>query len=426
MPANTAAPTPTNVRPLFRPQAIQFHGLKMTSGAPLRPPVSFAVMTAAMVIAVVAMFTYLGTQSYARKAAVTGYLAPVHGVVRVLPPKPGIIVSVAVAEGDTVKAGEPLLRVQTRRTAIGGTDVDATVRQTLIQQRDLQLRQIGLEEATAQSESERLRERISQLQQECDSLALQINSQRDRAALADEQATVSRDLAAKGFVSAVEQRRREDARISQIQALDTLRQQRAAKQGELTELRFALTELPGRSADKIAALRAAAAELDTRLAEAEGQRAYLITAPASGRVSAIQATEGNPADPAQPLLSIVPEGEELQAVLFVPERAIGFVTPGQPVRLALDAFPFERFGAQDGTIATVARTLLRPEQLSSVMEPPHDPSYRVTVVLNRQTITAYGRDIPLQADMQLRANIIFDRRSFIQWLLDPVLSVRKA
>jgi membrane fusion protein len=398
----------------------------MASGAPLRPPVSFAVMTAAMVAAVIAMFTYLGTQSYARKAAVTGYLAPMHGVVRVMPPKAGISVSVTVAEGDTVHAGDPLLRVRTERTAIGGADVDATIRQTLTQQRDLQLRQVTLEEATAQSESERLRERIGRLQQECDSMALQIASQRDRAALAEEQALVSRDLAAKGFVSAVEQRRREDGRISQVQALDTLRQQLAAKQGELVELRFALTQLPGRTANRVANLRSASAELDTRLAEAEGQRAYLIVAPASGRVSAVQASAGNPADPTQPLLSIVPEGEDLQAVLFVPERAIGFVAPGQSVRLALDAFPFERFGAQDGTIASVARTLLRPEQLNAVMQPPKEASYRVTVALNKQDISAYGRNIPLQADMQVRANIIFDRRSFLQWILDPVLSARKS
>jgi membrane fusion protein len=141
-------------------------------------------------------------------------------------------------------------------------------------------------------------------------------------------------------------------------------------------------------------------------------------------VSALQANEGSQADPTRPLLSIVPEGEELQAVLFVPERAIGFVAPGQDVRLSLDAFPFQRFGAQFGTIAAVARTLLRPDQLSTAIQPPSEPAYRVTVSLRSQSITAYGRSIPLQADMQLRADIIFDRRGFAQWLLDPVLSGR--
>jgi membrane fusion protein len=248
--------------------------------------------------------------------------------------------------------------------------------------------------------------------------------QNGRVGLADEQASVSRDLVAKGYVSAVEQRRREDVRLSQAQVLDALRQQLAAKEGELVELRFALAQLPDRSADRLAILRVAAAEIDSRLAEAEGQRAYLVVAPASGRVSAMQATPDNLADPTRPLMSVVPEGETLQAVLFVPERAIGFVAPGQDVRLSLDAFPFQRFGAQYGTVTDIARALLRPEQFSPAILPPSEPSYRVIVALRAQSITAYGRSIPLQADMQLRADIIFDRRSFVQWLLDLILSAR--
>jgi membrane fusion protein len=355
---------------------------------------------------------------------VTGYLAPLHGVVRVMPPRAGTIQSVAVADGDSVHAGDPLLRVQAERMSIGGADIDASLRTALTQQRDLQLGQVAREEAAARSEEQRLRERIAGLQEECRALEQQLGLQHDRANLADDQARISRDLAAKGYLSAVEQRRREDARIGQAQALDALRQQLAAKQGDLVEQRYALAQLPGRTADRVAGFRAAAAEIDGQLAEAEGRRAYLVVAPAAGRVSAVQVTAGNAADPTQPMLSIVPEGEDLQAVLFVPERAIGFVAPGQQVRLSLEAFPFERFGAQEGTITSVAHTLLRPDQISAAVQPPREPAYRVAVALHVQTITAYGQHIALQADMQLRADIIFDRRSFVQWLLDPVLSVR--
>jgi membrane fusion protein len=414
----------TAARPLFRTRAVQFRVGRMASGSVLRPPPSLAVFTVAIVVAVVAMGACLGTQTYARKATVTGYLAPPHGVVRVTPPRPGIVVSVAVAEGDVVQAGDPLLRVQIGRTSIAGADLDATMRQALLQQRDQHLNEIAFQEATARSEAQRLSERIGQAVAERTALTQQIQSQHDRAGLAREQAEVSRDLAAKGYVSAVEQRRREDARISQMQTLDTLRQQLAAKDGELVELRYALSQLPGRTSDGIARLRGAVAEIDSRLAEAEYQRAYLIVAPAAGRVSSVLATVGNAADPAQPLLSIVPQNEDLQAVLLVPERAIGSAAPGQPVRLSLEAFPFERFGARDGTITSIAHTPLRPEQAGG-MPALHEPVYRVTVALRSQTIQAYGRDIPLQADMQVRANIIFDRRSFIQWLLDPILSARR-
>src|SRR4051794_18654191 len=138
-------------RPLFRLEAMQSRQGRMWSGAPLRPPVSLTLITVALLVAVVTIALFLGTQSYARKATATGYLAPLHGVVRVLPPRAGIIISVAVADGEAVKAGDPLLQVTDARTSISGTDIDANVRRALTQQRDLQLRQIALEESTAAS-----------------------------------------------------------------------------------------------------------------------------------------------------------------------------------------------------------------------------------------------------------------------------------
>jgi membrane fusion protein len=414
----------TAARPLFRPQALQSRRGLIWTGTTMRPPVSLAVLTVALSAVVVAICVFLATQTYARKAAANGYLAPLHGVVRVSPPRAGIIVAVSVSDGDVVRAGDPLLRVEAGRMSVGGTDIDENVRRALIRQRDLELGQVALEEATAQSETQRLRERIERLGEECQALREQLSTQHGRVGLADEQAKLSRELAVKGYIAGVEQRRREDARLGQSQAFDTLRQQLSAKEGEVVELRYALAQLPGRSANRIATLRVAAAEIDSRLAEAEGQRAYLVVAPTSGRVSTVQASVGNQADPTRPLLSIVPEGDELQAVLFVPERAIGFVAPGQDVRLSLDAFPFQRFGARLGTITNIARTLLRPEQLSAAAQLPSEPAYQVTVALRSQSITAYGRVIPLQADMQVRADIIFDRRGFMQWLLDPVLSAQ--
>jgi membrane fusion protein len=119
--------TQTAVRPLFRLQAIQSRRGRMWSGTTMRSPVSLAVITAALTAAVIAIGAFLGTQTYARKATATGYLTPLRGVVRVMPPRPGIIVSVAVSDGDIVHAGDPLLRVEVERLSIAGADIDANV-----------------------------------------------------------------------------------------------------------------------------------------------------------------------------------------------------------------------------------------------------------------------------------------------------------
>jgi membrane fusion protein len=51
-----------------------------------------------------------------------------------------------------------------------------------------------------------------------------------------------------------------------------------------------------------------------------------------------------------------------------------------------------------------------------------EPCYRVAVVLERQTIRAYGAELTLEPDLQLEADILFDRRTLLAWILDPLLS----
>jgi membrane fusion protein len=129
------------------------------------------------------------------------------------------------------------------------------------------------------------------------------------------------------------------------------------------------------------------------------------------------------ADPAVPLLSIVPGDTQLEAALLVPARAIGFIARGQAVRLALDAFPFQRFGFHGGTVTSVSDTQVKPNEAAGSMV-PKEPFYRVTARLDRQTTTAYGEELPLRPDMSLKADIVIDRRSLLEWLFEPLLSAR--
>ena len=54
----------------------------------------------------------------------------------------------------------------------------------------------------------------------------------------------------------------------------------------------------------------------------------------------------------------------------------------------------------------------------------NEPAYRVTVLPERPDIDAYGRKMPLQPGMLLKADVILEQRSLMRWLLDPVLSAR--
>jgi membrane fusion protein len=160
-----------------------------------------------------------------------------------------------------------------------------------------------------------------------------------------------------------------------------------------------------------------------RKAEIEGRQAYSITAPITGRVAALQVSIGEVADTRVPLMTILPEGGSLEADLYVPSRAVGFVKEGQEVRLLYDAFPYQRFGSYPGTVTMVTKTIIAPQEAATPFA-LDEPAYRVKVHLKEQEVDAFGEPVPLQPGMTLKARIVLERQSLLSWLLEPLRSVR--
>jgi membrane fusion protein len=52
-----------------------------------------------------------------------------------------------------------------------------------------------------------------------------------------------------------------------------------------------------------------------------------------------------------------------------------------------------------------------------------EPVFRIRVTLGRETMMAYGQAIPMQPGMLASAEIVFDRRSLMHWLFDPIYAV---
>ncbi len=191
----------------------------------------------------------------------------------------------------------------------------------------------------------------------------------------------------------------------------------------MREKRHALTELEAKTADNLGGAAGRGRRCRGAIAEANGKQGYVVSAPVSGRVTSLQAWVGMTTDTGVPFMSIVPDNAPLEVSLLVPARAIGFVARGQPVRMS----PSIRFRSSGSAFTSDNRfcsnTLLKPSEAAGPVV-PKEPSYRVTARLDRQTITAYGNEIPLRPDMSLKADIVFDRRSLIEWLFDPLLSAR--
>ena len=120
-------------------------------------------------------------------------------------------------------------------------------------------------------------------------------------------------------------------------------------------------------------------------------------------------------------MTIVPANSKLRAELAVPTSAVGFLRPGQDVRLAVDAIPYQRFGTVKGRIITVAGSpVSRQGPQGSVLA-----VYPVTVALTQTSVLAFGRQQVLVSGMTLSARIVTEKQSLLEWLFEPLFAVRK-
>jgi len=389
----------------------------------LLQPISLKVITWFLAAFVALMLALLLIGQYSRKATVSGYLIPSAGTAKIFALQRGTITKVHVTEGQEVREQQPLLTIDTTQISATGEDVNAAILHTLLSQRDQLNNQIAGEAQRQASERERLTLLIQGAKDEITQLEGQIPLQQERIKIIESLVASVAKLVAKGIVTGVEFKRRQSEALDQEQNLNSLRQRLVARQNQLTDTQYTLKQLPIAIAEKIQLLRNQLSSVEQRISEINGRQAFVIRAPITGRVSALQASSGKLAEPNQLQLEIIPTST-LRAELLVPSRSIGFVRVGQPVGIRYDAFPYQNFGRYKGTITEISHNILTRSDVSSGFITLEEPVYRVTAALDRQDVSAYGKSMPLQAGMLLKADVILDKRSLMQWVLDPLLSIK--
>ena len=228
--------------------------------------------------------------------------------------------------------------------------------------------------------------------------------------------------------AALQQKR--DELLDQQSRRQALERSITERNRSLASLKADLDQSQIKSTREQAAIDRSLLELDQASISTEAQREIVITAPQSGIVTTIQGEAGQVTN-GQPLLAILPEGAQLQAHLFAPSSAVGFVTPGQTVRLRYAAFPYQKFGQYEGKVVDLSKVPFGAQELPANLgagviaaAQAGEGLYRITVALNQQSVMAYGKAQALTPGMQLEADVMQDTRRLIEWLFEPVFSLR--
>jgi multidrug efflux pump subunit AcrA (membrane-fusion protein) len=144
-----------------------------------------------------------------------------------------------------------------------------------------------------------------------------------------------------------------------------------------------------------------------------------IAAPVAGTVSNVAVTgDGELVTSGQELLQLIPEGGELVAELDIANKDIGELSPGMPVKLKLDAFPFQEYGVVSGVLREV------PPDVRVEDGRQGSPTYKVVASLDTTTLDDRGARKPILLGMSLSADVQTRQRSLLQLALLEVLKLR--
>lgn len=409
---------------LFRSESQQARESAWLGRIVLARPLSFTVLTWAALAIVLSLGAFFMFGEYTRKARITGTLAPSEGLVRVIAQQAGRVEALAIHEGEPIRQDATLLRISDARGSRSLESVAAAVahgvrarRRALLQQREFILAAMG-------SEQHGLEQRRAGIARELQLLDRELDAQARRASLANAGLARAEALATIGFLSPAARDRERDTAIDHEARVEAMKRSRLAFARELATIEFEAASALARSNAQLASIDQQRAALDQEQVERELQYRAAILAPVSGIVASVLVEPGQMVVAGATLATIIPEGAALEAHLFAPSRSIGFVRPGQEVLLRYLAYPHQKFGSQKARITLVSRNPLAPGELGFAPgDGGREPLYRIKARLASQSISAYGRPEPLQAGMQVEADVLLDRRRLVEWIFEPLLSL---
>jgi membrane fusion protein len=409
--------------PLFRKQAVDHQREKLYGDIILTQPVSYYVLAAFLVCITIIAVIFLVKHNYARKEKVSGIIIPQQGMVSIFPPQAGILTKLNVTEGTYVKENEELFNVLIDQRANGGEYIGLKIIEELkVQEASLRKRlkfeyeRVATEIEAQEAEAKRLKTEIERLKEVA-------GIQNETMEMEHKNYEKAKIMLSEDYVSSSDVETFYRKYLDQKQQAQSLAMKMEEAASNLENIPLHIKALKVNSAREIASIESQISEIAKQLAQVEGQRQIVFTAPVSGRITSVVANVGQRMNPNAPMFSIIPEESQLQADLFLPTRSIGFMEIGQDLNISYEAFPYQKFGTYSGKINQIAKSVIMPGEPASGLS-FKEPVYKVVANLNSQYVNAYGKEIPLRPGMMLTADVTLDERTLFEWLLEPLYSLR--
>ncbi|GHG93867.1 HlyD family efflux transporter periplasmic adaptor subunit [Pseudodonghicola xiamenensis] len=315
----------------------------------------------------------------------------------------GILSELLVNEGDIVKEGDILVRIDRTRflSAFRETEAEiatlkaeiARLEAEVLEQDDVEFSET-VDDAAQRDEARLFIARRNKLEESI--AALEVERE-----ILDKQIEATSPLVETGSVSRVE--------------LYRLQQQAAALAGKVTGLRNSYVQ---DAYDDLVDKKARLVSLQQVLVQRRDQLERTnIRARVSGRVNNVNITTiGGVVQPGEPIMEVTPIDDKLLIEAKVLPRDVAFVTPGMSASVKITAYDYAVYGDLRGTVTQISEDTVEEQSMTG-----NAAYYRVMVTTDKNYLEAGGEQYPIRPGMVADVDIETGKRSVLGYLLRPLL-----
>jgi membrane fusion protein len=387
-------------------------------------PRTLTGLTLFIVISIFLLGTFAVNKSFDRKVTVTGVLKSSNGVSLIVANRGGILRSTDFVPGNSIEPGQHLFKVISSDQDDNGTNTY----EKRIEVHHLRINDV-LSKVRLQKElADRERSRALSLETSLESSLWQSKKQlRIKSTLSEklvEQHQKATKLLAEGYISELAAIEVQTRMLNQQQSMEETKKDLMQQRRDLDELKSRISEFPLKLKSKLLDYEQDIKALELSILNLQFEQTNTRVATQAGTIASVNVKDGETVSFGQLIMTIVPKNSEIEAELYVPSRAKGFLKVNQVVQVRYDSFPFQRYGLFGGTIKQINAVTSDNSQLNNLLVKEVSPYYIVKVKLDSQTVAAFGDTYNLQLGMALEADIIMDSMTMFEWLLMPLYSLQ--
>ena len=415
---------------MFRQEAINNQKMKWRGRALLLPGLPFSV-TALLCLSVITTFlTFVIAVTYTRRVNVTGEISTYPRVANVYSGVQGVVVKEFVTEGQVIKTGTPIYQIDVSKSTRSGV-VSDNQRRDIDDQLERITQIIGRLDSSKKDTVEMLEKQKAQY-----TVAFQRSTDILRRAeeglrIMKENMENYRQYQTKGLINKDQLTNQVALYYQQQNNLLGLTGQNEQNSLQITALESQIHTQASEFDNQIYQMELQRYELQKELLNIDAGGTIIVRALVDGRVDSLSVTVGQMVNVGDSLLQVIPPCiDHYSLVLWVPNDAIPYISPGDRVNIRYEAFPSQKFGQFAGTVSVISRAPASPQEMLTYQGAPKPaltsavPYYKVIVRPEKQTIMYNGKRLNLENGMKAESTLFLEKRKIYQWMLSPFYDMK--